>query len=253
MTAPTRRAREQAFHDGQAERRWRTLAAEPARLAGSAEEYLDHESWIRPAFAQLGDVAGRRVLDLGCGHGLAAIVLARRQAHVTALDLSRGYLREARARAAAHAVPIDLVQADAERLPFADASFDAVWGHAILHHLRVDAAANEVRRVLRPGGVAVFCEPWGGNPLLGWARRWLPYAHKERTPDEQPLRPADLQVLRGLFPRLECRGFQLMSMLRRLELPDAWVAALDRFDHRLLEAWPRLAQWCRYVVLTLYR
>jgi len=48
----------------------------------------------------------------------------------------------------------------------------------ILHHLDLTVAARELRRVLRPGGVAVFCEPWGGNPLLNFARRRLPYAGK---------------------------------------------------------------------------
>ena len=58
-------------------------------------------AWIAPAFDQLGDVRGKRILDLGCGHGMASVVLARRGAVVTACDLSLGYVREARARAGA--------------------------------------------------------------------------------------------------------------------------------------------------------
>ncbi len=50
--------------------------------------------------ARLGDVAGLPVLDYGCGHGMAAVVLARRGAHVMAFDLSPGYLTEARRRRA---------------------------------------------------------------------------------------------------------------------------------------------------------
>ena len=79
---------EQAFHDQQAGQRSATFRADPAALLVSDDAYLDHEPWIRPAFARLGDVSGLDVLDYGCGHGIAAVVLARRGARVTAFDLS---------------------------------------------------------------------------------------------------------------------------------------------------------------------
>src|SRR5262249_12850860 len=161
---------EQAFHDKQAGQRSATFRADPAALRFSDDPYLDHESWIRPALARLGDVSGLDVLDYGCGHGMAAVVLARRGARVTAFDPPARYVAEAAARARANGVRVDFLQANGERLPFADASFDRVWGNAVLHHLDLDAAALELRRVLRPGGIAVFCEPWGENLLLAWTR-----------------------------------------------------------------------------------
>src|SRR5947209_8329171 len=96
------------------------LAARPDALHFADAAYLDHETWIRPALARLGPPRGRHVLDYGCGHGMAAVVLARGGARVTAFDLSRGYLAEAAARATANGVGVDFVQADGERLPFAD-------------------------------------------------------------------------------------------------------------------------------------
>src|SRR4051812_23531384 len=125
----TRLANEQAFHDEQAAQRRQAMSQGDLRFGDDA--YLDHETWIRPALKQLGVVRGRRVLDLGCGHGMAAVVLARGGAIVTGLELSAGYLAEARARAAANDVAATWIQGDAERLPFADESFDAIWGHAI--------------------------------------------------------------------------------------------------------------------------
>jgi SAM-dependent methyltransferase len=242
---------ERVFHDRQAGRRAADLDADALRFRD--EQYLAHETWIRPAFARLGPVAGRRVLDYGCGHGMAAVVLARRGAQVTALDLSHGYLEEARRRAVANGVDVALVQADAERLPFADGSFDAIWGNAVLHHLDLRQAGRELRRVLAPGGVAVFCEPWGENLLLAWARRRLPYPGKERTPDEQPLRLRQLPLLRESFPRVEVEGFQFLSMLRRVLRPGQLVAGLEWCDARLLRRVPTLCRFCRYVVLTLQR
>src|SRR5437879_1215852 len=98
MSAPDRLSAEQAFHDRQAEGRACRLRR-PDDLRFDDDAYLDHETWVRPAFERLGPVAGLRVLDYGCGHAMAAVVLARRGAEVTAFDLSQGYLAEARLRA----------------------------------------------------------------------------------------------------------------------------------------------------------
>ena len=184
---------------------------------------------------------------------MAAIVLARRGARVTAFDLSGGYLTEARRRAEANGVAVNFVQADGERLPFADASFDRVWGNAILHHVDMRVAARELRRVLRPGGHAVFCEPWGGNPLLRWVRRSLPYQGKSRTADEEPLRLRHVQHLWRTFPNLRVQGFQFVSMPRRAMRPGRLRNALDSCDAILLQRAPSLQRFCRYVVLTLPR
>jgi SAM-dependent methyltransferase len=252
MPATDRLGAERAFHDRQAAGRAARFAA-AADLYFIDDWYLDHESWIRPAFARLGEVAGHRILDLGCGHGMAAVVLARRRARVTALDLSPGYLAEARRRAAANGVAVDFIQANGERLPFGDATFDGVWAHAILHHLDLADAARELHRILRPGGVAVCCEPWGGNLLLQLGRRWLPYPGKDRTADERPLGPEHLPILRSAFPSLHVEGFQLLSMVRRLLGSGRLAGTLQRCDTTLLRRLPALGSFCRYVVLTMRR
>ncbi len=253
MSATERLSSERAFHDRQARQRAAAFAHRPGDLLFDDDAYLDHETWVRPAFAQLGDARGRDVLDYGCGHGMATVVLARQGARVTAFDLAAGYLHEAANRARANGVTAAFVQADAERLPFADARFDRVWGNAVLHHLDLGRAARELARVLRPGGVAVFCEPWGDNPLLTWARRRLPYPGKGRTPDEEPLRHRHLRILRRVFPRVEARGFQLLAMVRRVLGPGRTAHALEACDRWLLERRPALGRFCRYVVLTLRR
>ena len=253
MSATDRLHSELAFHNRQAHERAAVFAAEPGRLRFDDDAYLDHETWIRPAMDRLGDLRGLRVLDYGCGHGMASVVLARRGARVTAFDLSHGYLEEARARSVANGVAIELAQADGERLPFADGTFDRVWGNAVLHHLDIERAGRELFRVLRPGGFAVFCEPWGENPVLNWARRRLPYSGKERTPDEQPLRRRHVRILKQVFPRVEVRGYQLLSMARRVVRWRRLVAALDAWDAMVLARVPALERFCRYVVLTLHR
>lgn len=108
---------------------------------------------------------GERALELGCGTGvflpgLAAAVGPAGQ--VVGLDHNPGFLEEARQRvetAGAGSV-VTLEAADAMRLPFPDASFDAVHVERVLMHLEdPDVALREVRRVLKPGGRFVAAEP----------------------------------------------------------------------------------------------
>jgi SAM-dependent methyltransferase len=253
MLGTDRRTSEQLFHDRQAADRADSFRSGRADLRFADESYLDHETWVRPAFEKLGELRGKHVLDYGCGHGMAAVVLARAGAGVTAFDLSPGYVREAQERARVNGVSVECVVADGESLPFPDGSFDAVWGNAILHHLDLARAGQELARVLKPGGVAVFCEPWGGNPALSFARRFLPYPGKDRTPDEQPLTRRDLAPLRQVFPVVEVEGYQLVGMLRRVWRSRRASRSLDAIDAQLLKICPPLGNWCRYVVVTLRR
>jgi SAM-dependent methyltransferase len=145
------------------------------------------------------------------------------------------------------------VAAAGESLPFADDSFDCIWGNAILHHLDLRLAANELRRVLRPGGRAVFCEPWGENACLSWARRHLPYPGKQRTRDEAPLIERDLEPLRHAFGRVHFTGHQLFGMAGRLLTAHSLRTGLDWWDRQLLSRFPHLQRYCRYAVLVLER
>jgi len=155
---------ESAFHDHQARQRRSTFLDRPDQLRFSDDDYLDHETWVRPAFERLGVLQNLRALDFGCGHGMAAIVLARHGAQVTALDSSYGYLAEARQRALANNTEIQFVQATGERLPFVDGSFDRIWGNAILHHLDVRAAGRKPAN----GAQTRFPAKAGPGPDPGW-------------------------------------------------------------------------------------
>lgn len=114
---------------------------------------------LREADARLlGEVTGRRVLEVGCGSAPCARWLAAAGAEPVALDLSRGMLRHAAARNAATGIAVPLVQAGAERLPFADGAFDlacSAFG-AVPFVAEPDRVMREVARVLRPGGRWVF-------------------------------------------------------------------------------------------------
>jgi len=103
----------------------------------------------------MGDVKGRRVLDLGCGVGFFGGEAAKRGAWVAGLDFSGTALEICHER-----LPqLGLVRADATRVPFRSASFDVVLVNDIIEHLAEDlgrAMMQEVSRVLRPGGRLVL-------------------------------------------------------------------------------------------------
>jgi len=97
--------------------------------------------------------AGQRVLDVASGSGNAAIAAARRFCDVTATDYVPALLEEGRKRAAIEGLPIAFQEADAEQLPFPDASFDVVLStFGVMFAPDQAAAARELVRVCRPGG-----------------------------------------------------------------------------------------------------
>src|SRR4029077_242643 len=114
-------------------------------------------------------LAGRRVLDLGCGKGRFARALGEQGARVVGLDVSAAMLEEAAGTG------LDRVRGSARRLPFETASFDRVVAVEVFEHLApeaLDGVCGEVWRVLRPGGIFVVVDK---NVYSFSARRpWLP-------------------------------------------------------------------------------
>jgi 2-polyprenyl-6-hydroxyphenyl methylase/3-demethylubiquinone-9 3-methyltransferase len=102
--------------------------------------------------------AGLRVLDVGCGGGLAAACLVQRGARVVGLDLSQASLQVAARQTRRPGCPAAVYTCGgAEALPFADASFEVVWCTDVLEHL-VDrpAVIAQIARVLKPGGLFLY-------------------------------------------------------------------------------------------------
>jgi ubiquinone/menaquinone biosynthesis C-methylase UbiE len=109
-------------------------------------------------------------LEIGAGTGYFGLNLLQTGMirRLTATDISAGMLETLTATAWRLALSVHTVRTDAERLPFPDASFDFVFGHAVLHHLPdLPRAFAEFNRVLRPGGTIAFCgEPSRYGDLL---------------------------------------------------------------------------------------
>ncbi len=146
-----------------ASRRWwdqdaDAYQAEHGDFLGDADLVWCPEGLRESEAGFLGPVAGRRVLEVGCGAAAGARWVAAHGGHAVAVDLSAGMLRQARAAAPRSGVTVPLVQADALALPFQDACFDIAFTAfgAIPFVADSGALMREVARVLRPGGRWVF-------------------------------------------------------------------------------------------------
>jgi len=111
--------------------------------------------------------AGERVIDVAAGNGNATLAAARRFARVTSTDYVPALLEKGRARAAAEGLAIDFREADAEALPFPDASFDvALSTFGVMFAPDQARAAAEIRRVVRPGG-RIGMANWTAEGFIG--------------------------------------------------------------------------------------
>jgi ubiquinone/menaquinone biosynthesis C-methylase UbiE len=204
------------------------------------------------------DPSGKRVLLYGCGEGNEVPFLLKHGAvHICGFDISEAEIARARESAVhrGYADRVEFITADAHHMPYADQSFDVIIGNAILHHLDLELALDELRRVLRPGGHAVFREPLADNPLLKLGRAITPAA---RTPDEHPLTVADWQLCARRFPRFTHHEVELLSiplMPLNLILPRSLQRRLARFtaaaDDWLFARLPWLRRYARTTLLSL--
>ncbi len=193
--------------------------------------------------AAIGDIADKKVLDVGCGNGDAAMKALRSGAYVTAIDISPKSVEYLTACAREESLDhrLTALVMDAHKLAFDDDTFDVVYGDGILHHLpMLETAVSEIRRVLKPSGYAVFLEPLGMNPFLKVFRIATP---KLRTADEQPFRRKELNIVKGVFPEVQFRFFDCTTLLAKIPLlmglskfSDAAQRKLIKLDNVLIRS-----------------
>jgi SAM-dependent methyltransferase len=132
-----------------------------ARAVGTPEFFREVEAWryrvepFIPEFAGFDRVGGKAVLEIGVGLGTDFVRFVRGGASAVGVDLTAAAVDATRMRLEVEGLDAEVLVADAEQLPFADASFDLVYSYGVLHHTPDTARGlAEVRRVLRPDGEA---------------------------------------------------------------------------------------------------
>ncbi|HWT25819.1 MAG TPA: class I SAM-dependent methyltransferase [Solirubrobacteraceae bacterium] len=162
------------------------------------------ESWLLPIGKRLADALplapGTRVLDVAAGTGNASLPAAARGAIVTASDLTPELLDAGRRRAEAAGLELEWAEADAERLPFEDASFDVVMSAiGVMFAPHHQDAADELVRVCRPGGTIGLLS-WTPEGMLGGLFAMMkPFAPPPPPGAQPPPLWGGEEHLRGLF------------------------------------------------------
>jgi SAM-dependent methyltransferase len=203
QVAERRQDREREFHDA--------LFAEDGEARSEAGRFYDIVDSSQRAYwnALMAHASGADCLEYGCAYGDNTIAVAKIGTSATGIDISGVVIDKARHAAADQRSPARFEVAEAESLPFADASFDLAFGNSVLHHLELRTATAEMARVLRPSGTGVFAEPLGHNRLINWYRSRTP---ELRTPDEHPLVKSDFELFAEYFARVEVRFFHLAAL-----------------------------------------
>lgn len=157
-------------------RSWAEDLEYPPELARVPDAAAESFAGVANPFS-LGRLAeGERVLDLGSGAGTDSLVAAQMvgpSGHVIGIDMTPAMLKKARGAAAEMGVTnVDFRESEAERLPFADESFDVVISNGVIDLIPdKEAVFSELHRVLRPGGRLQIADVTIQNPVSAEGRR----------------------------------------------------------------------------------
>jgi 2-polyprenyl-3-methyl-5-hydroxy-6-metoxy-1,4-benzoquinol methylase len=205
-----------------ASRRSESLVADPALFARYSAPPENTPFQLEYSYYLLGDVRGQAVLDYGCGGGENALLLASRGARVTGIDISPELIEIAKRRLEINGLSAEFHAISGYNTGLRDASVDVVFCMAILHHLDLELARQEVLRVLRPGGLLIVQEPVRDSRAYALLRRLVPYSAHDNSDYERPLKREEIDAFaEGL----------LCEARRRFKLPFVPLARM---------AWPRL-------------
>lgn len=203
--AEYRLSAEQSFHD-----KWaNTESPESIDVVNMAESCTAPE--MRAIVQALGNISGKKLLDLGCGFGEASVYFALQNANVTAADISPRMLDATLQVAKRYGVTVDTVLIFSEGLRSSNLGFfDIVYLGNLLHHVEnVDITLRDLVGLLKKDGVLVSWDPLAYNPIINVYRK---IATDVRTECEHPLRKRDLQSFRKYFASVETKWFWLTTL-----------------------------------------
>ncbi len=219
---------EEEFHD-----EW-ALSVKPSEIDVIKQfEGITSPEYKR-AIELLGPIKDKYILNLGCGLGEEAVYLAIKGANVMAIDISQKMLDMTKKLAKRYRVQkrIKYHKVSAEKLDFKTNNFDFVLGCNILHHVDITKSIKEVKRVLKPNGVAVFSEPLTYNPIINVYRV---IANKVRTDHEHPLSNDNLKLVSKYFPKTEHEEFHFTTLLIFL-----WFYFVKRYNPNKIRYWKKI-------------
>ena len=192
------------------------------------------------------DVYNKIILDIGCGYGRTLIPLAKMGPKTAyGVDISRVMLGHCKTYARAQKVKLKLIYAALPKLPFKFKSIDLIFSSSVLLHLPktdIPVLLEEIKRVLRSGGKAVFVSSFPNSLSINGASNWFPTIAKAKllNKDIIPGMPKHytywelkrLLVNVGLKHKIDFAGYQLIpTSINRFPLPAKSV--IEKFNHAL--------------------
>jgi len=249
---------------------WQRERAREIAVVGPTSDYLIQRYRVNRfwrlftwefMFKRLDDVAGKTILDFGCGEGEVSVLLATFGAQVTGVDISPELIGVAEQRAAFDGVAdrTRFIVADVTESGLPENTFDVLFCNCVLHHV-VDLSQVLPRLVatLKPGGMAIIAEPIAFSPLLQRFRDMVPIP-KDASPIEHQLNKDEVRLIAAAFDRTRMTFFNFLGRLTRLfpnrnkiehghPFTKAGIVLLLSVDRLILTLFPFLWRLCGNVV-----
>lgn len=235
-------------------------ASEAAKVVLKPSERVQIERYLDPpedtpyaleyAFHLLDDVRGKTVVDLGCGTGENLIPLVERGARVVGMDISPDLIAIAQKRLNDANLHASVSAGDAYNTGLPDESVDVIFCAALIHHLDIKLARDEMWRILRKGGVIILKEPIRFSKGYAWLRGLLP-AHGDISDYEHPLTREELATMTEPFKVTGTRYFRLPFVPLVLRVLPSKIDAAWKTSDWILRRWPLGENYATGVVMKL--
>lgn len=199
------------------------------------------------AYMLMGNIEGKKILELGCGLGLNAVIMAQKGAYVTAIDASPKRVQWVKKIAERYRLEnITAICMSAEDLEFENESFDIIYSNEVLIHLNRLKVLDSCAHILCKGGKAIFIESLKSNPFVNLYRNTFGPKIFKHIADHLSLKEID--VFKSYFIDVNHKEFYLFSFMaffwqfgiRNLRLFKFSVRILNRVDSFIFSYFPSM-------------
>ena len=218
--------------------------------------YAANKSYYKHFYSLVNNISGKKVLDYGCGDGWFSFEMGKKSAEIWGIDISDELIKRAIAKKNNSNIFVQFMVMPCEKLCFQDNFFDIIVGSAILHHIDIEIALKEIKRVLKISGHAYFIEPMNENLILKIWRLITPW---RRSPTEKALVWGDILLIKRIFPKSKFRFFLLLSIFTSglmLFFPKNYLLfricnSLEHIEQIIINKFPKLGKYCAVTVMEI--